>query len=114
MSTKNVIQVFEFEKLYYDEHKPFRRKHWDALCRYLEQENMKGTTAEYFRVLHQGIQFTNYVGVIQAGNLTIEILPKTDAKATIADNTTIRTLPGKDGHSVSEKGKWHKVLLDML
>ncbi len=75
MVSKNVIRVSEFEKLYYDDTKPFKQKHWEALCRYLENVNRtEEKRIEYFRILNRGIQFTNFVGVIQAGNLTIEVL----------------------------------------
>ncbi len=115
MPTKNVIQVSEFEKLYYDDKKPFKKKHWEALCHYLEQQNRKEEKRiEYFRVLHKGIQFTNYAGVIQAGNLTIEILPKTDKGSTIAANETLAELHLTNEPEAKEKAKWHKVLLDML
>ena len=54
--------------MYYDDAMPFKHKHWEALCRYQEQQNKTETTRkEYYRILNKGIQFTNYVGVIQAG-----------------------------------------------
>ncbi|RYE27114.1 MAG: restriction endonuclease, partial [Sphingobacteriales bacterium] len=66
---------------------------------------------EYFRILNKGIQFTNYVGVIQAGNLTIEVLPKMDRGVTTAFNERIDDLT----YAISnEKQKWHDVLLQML
>lgn len=114
MSTKSVIRVSEFEKLYYDPEgvQPFRKKHWDALCIYLENINKKEEKrVEYFRIINKGIQFTNFVGVIQAGNLTIEILPKIDKGSTIAANESIETL---DQQTAKEKSKWQKVLLNML
>lgn len=51
----------------------------------------------YFEAVHKGVKFKNYVGVIQVGNTTIEILPK-------ADKTT----------SEEEKAEWHSILLKML
>ena len=51
---------------------------------------------KYYNLLHKGIQFKNYVGVLQIGNLTIEILPKIDRKAK------------------GDKDIWQGVLLDML
>ena len=112
MHTKNVIQVSEFERLYYDDKKPFKQKHWEALCRYLEQQNkQEEKRVEYFRILKNGIQFTNFVGVIQAGNLTIEILPKINKGYTTAANENVQGL--NEGEK-KEKQQWHNVLLQML
>ncbi|MDX2047593.1 MAG: hypothetical protein SFU87_12460 [Chitinophagaceae bacterium] len=111
MPTRNVIRVSEFEKLYYDDAKLFKQKHWEALCRYQEQQSKKEDVIEYFRILNKGVQFTNYVGVIQAGNLTIEVLPKTDKGSTTAANESFEHL---DKETAIEKQKWHDVLLQML
>jgi 5-methylcytosine-specific restriction enzyme subunit McrC len=112
LAHKNTIRVAEFEKLYYDDTKPFKKKHWEALCRYQEQQNKSSLTrVEYYRILNKGIQFTNYVGVIQAGNLTIEVLPKTDRQRTTAVNLSIDNLEKDDSE---ERQNWHKVLLQML
>jgi len=51
---------------------------------------------KYFTIIHQGIRFGSYVGVIQIGGLTIEILPK-------ADN-----------NENADKNLWQNVLLNML
>jgi 5-methylcytosine-specific restriction enzyme subunit McrC len=112
MVTKNIIRVCEFEKLYYDDAKPFKQKHWEALLRYLESINKKEEKRmEYYRILNRGIQFTNFVGVIQAGNLTIEVLPKIDAGDSTAANESIEKL---DKETSDSKQKWHNVLLQML
>ncbi len=109
MSSKNTIRVSEFEKLYYDEDKPFKQKHWEALCRYLDNQKVQQEKGiDYFRILNKGIQFTHYVGVIQAGNLTIEIVPKTNKKVTTAENESIGL--AKD----ESKQQWHGALLQML
>ena len=93
MQKRNTIRVSEFERLYYDDGKPFKQTHWEALCRYLESVNRKEEKrTEYFRILNKGIQFTNYVGVIQAGNLTIEVLPKVDKGYTTAANANVEAL----------------------
>jgi 5-methylcytosine-specific restriction enzyme subunit McrC len=115
MTAKNIIRVSEFEKLYYDNAKPFKQKHWYALCRYLENVNKKEEKRiEYFRILNKGIQFTNFVGVIQAGNLTIEVLPKVDQETTTAANESIDDLERNDQQTANEKSQWQRVLLDML
>lgn len=84
------LQVFE--------HKPLEivkggleEKHFERLVRYNEIHGCK-----YFDVGHKKIIFKNYVGVIQVGSLTIEILPK-------ADNS-----------SEPSKAKWQKALIHML
>ena len=73
---KQLIQVFEHQKLRigkkYKE-VAFTQSHFDALVRYNEQYDNR-----YFTPIHKGIKFSHYVGVIQVGQLTIEILPKTD------------------------------------
>jgi 5-methylcytosine-specific restriction enzyme subunit McrC len=48
----------------------------------------------YYSLAHNGIRFCEYVGVIQIGNLTIEILPKSDREG--------------------GKSDWRKVLIGML
>jgi 5-methylcytosine-specific restriction enzyme subunit McrC len=101
LNRKNTIQVFEHQKLYFNERGPFKEAHWKALARYAEivQE-------PYYSVLGKGVKFSNFVGVIQAGNLTIEVLPKTDAPLATAQNAEIGNDP--------EKNLWHQVLVDML
>ncbi|WP_295654590.1 hypothetical protein, partial [uncultured Mucilaginibacter sp.] len=56
-----------------------------------------GSTGDvpYFTLLYNGIKFCEYVGVLQVGNLTIEVLPKVDR--------------GSD-----DKNQWKKILIDML
>ena len=91
MNKKNFIQVFEYQKLKYDENQYFNEHHFDTMVRFNEKNQNK-----YFTIIHKGILFNSYVGVIQIGGLTIEILPK-------ADN-----------NSNSDKATWQKVLLNML
>ena len=70
---EQLIQVFEYEKLRYDEHKLFKKSHFERLVRFNEQHDNK-----YFTVIHKGVKFQQYVGVLRVGSLTIEILPKVD------------------------------------
>lgn len=115
MAAKNIIRVAEFEKLYYDDDKLFKQKHWEALCLYQEQQyRSEEKRMEYFRILNKGIQFTNFVGVIQAGNLTIEVLPKTDKGNTTAANLSVQDLERTDKEDSDSKQCWHNVLLQML
>lgn len=85
------IQVFEYEKLIVNDQ--FTEDHLDALALYNE-EHGNG----FFRLGYKSVQFQQYVGVIQVGDITIEILPKI----------------GRAASTEAEKTKWQKVLLDML
>jgi len=90
------IQVFEHQTLFYGrEYKsvPFTKKHFDALAKLNELQDNK-----YFTLLHKGIKFSQYVGVVQIDTLIIEILPK-------ADNSNTKE---------EEKGIWRDVLIEML
>ena len=87
MSSKP-IQIFEFQKLKIGQN-GFNSDHFKALVQFNENNNNK-----YFTPVYQGILFNSYVGVIQIGGLTIEILPK-------ADNSNNKSL-------------WRDVLLHML
>lgn len=91
MKNKNFIQVFEYQKLRYSDSGNFRKHHFDAMVKFNEQHQNK-----YFTIIHQGIRFENYVGVIQIGGLTIEILPKADKNEN------------------ADKKMWQNVLLNML
>jgi 5-methylcytosine-specific restriction enzyme subunit McrC len=89
MLMADLIKVFEYEYLEIDGEK-FQRHHWKALANFNAKNSNK-----YFTLYPDGIKFSQYVGVIQAGNLTIEILPKSDKE-------------DKDSN------KWQKVLLKIL
>jgi 5-methylcytosine-specific restriction enzyme subunit McrC len=54
-----------------------------------------GNGCPYYSLVHNGVKFNEHVGVLQAGNLTIEVLPKTD-------------------RSEENKTYWHTFLIDML
>jgi 5-methylcytosine-specific restriction enzyme subunit McrC len=85
------IRVFEYEKLHLGGQ--FTEVHLDSLAKYNEEHG-----GAYFKLGYKSVQFQQYVGVIQVGDLTIEILPKV----------------GKTASTKEEKAKWQKILLDML
>lgn len=90
---KNILQVYEHSTLYYGRKYndiTFEEKHFNALAKLNQLHNN-----QYFTLIHKGIKFSQYVGVIQIDGLTIEILPKID------------------GGSSSE-ALWQKVLINML
>jgi 5-methylcytosine-specific restriction enzyme subunit McrC len=93
---RRLIRVFEYETLRYPGERngvPFTESDFHALVRFNEQHGNR-----YFTVVHQGVRFSHYVGVLQVGKLTLEILPKADQ------------------HSAGEESKvrWQGVLLEML
>ena len=73
----------------------FEKRHWTQLFKYHDEH----AAHRYYDMRHDGVQFSSYVGVIQAGDLTIEILPKVDDVEDASD-TTLQ--------------KWRDVLLRML
>ena len=72
MKRQKPIHVFEYGKLKVGEH-GFKENHLNALLNYNETHDF-----EYFNGIRNGIQFKQYVGIIQVDGLTIEILPKAD------------------------------------
>lgn len=91
MKKNKPIQIFEHKQLLIGEH-GFTKNHWEALDKYNESNGSR-----FFSLTSKGVKFNQYVGVIQVGNLTIEILPKISQTAEKGD-----------------KEKWQKVLLNML
>ncbi len=72
MQNRDNIHVFEHESLRIGQ-KGFNDKHWNSLIKLNELHENK-----YFNVIHRGIKFNEYVGVIQADGIILEILPKVD------------------------------------
>jgi len=98
--SSQTIQIFEHEKLtiYPDEWKrQITPRQFELLCQYNDNNQNK-----YFTIIRNGVKFNQYVGVIQIGNLTIEILPKADKKGFRDDDKDLKI------HS------WRLVLLKML
>jgi 5-methylcytosine-specific restriction enzyme subunit McrC len=90
MPSKKLITVFEHEKLRLKSSPDFTKAAFEQLVRYY---GTNGTP--YFSLLHEGVRFNQYVGVIQVGNTTIEVLPKPD-----------RARP--------DESRWRNVLINML
>ena len=89
------FQVYEFSWLQFESglkgHQDwFKKTHYEALVDY--HDNRGGD--KYFELVRSGVRFTNYVGVLQVKDITIEILPKTD--------------------KILDADTWHDVLLAML
>lgn len=89
----NTITVFEYSKLKIDE-QGFKEHHYNALVKFNELHGNKYFTPGYRKII-----FKSYVGVIQAGDKVIEILPKADKLSTSEETT---------------KAKWQSALLYML
>lgn len=69
------ISVFEHQSLRVKE-KGLTPTHLEALERFLG--NNDETTFPYYSLIHNGVKFRQFVGVMCINDLTIEILPKTD------------------------------------
>jgi 5-methylcytosine-specific restriction enzyme subunit McrC len=87
----NLLRVFEYERLSVNDQ--FTEDHLEALAMYNDAHG-----GSFFKLNYKGVQFQQYVGVIQVGDLTLEILPKI----------------GKESAPGTNPDKWQKVLLDML
>lgn len=92
----NHFTVFEHQSLW--EHKgeqQLKPKQLKALQVFHEEKKFseKGNTA-FYDLVNKGIRFKEYVGVIQVGDLTIEVLPKAD--------------------KYTDKSEWQKILIGML
>ena len=92
--SQNTIQVFEYQTIRVGDMVNgirFEETAFRALAIYQEKQAVK-----YYSLVYNGVKFSHYVGIIQIGILTIEILPKAD-KVDLAD-----------------KGRWQQVLIEML
>jgi len=90
----NTIIVFEHQSLKIDDLK---------LRNALEIFRSDKKDFPYYSLIHNGIKFNSYVGVIQVGNIIIEILPK-------ADKNDYET----DKKDVEKENKWRDILIEML
>ena len=90
---KNTITVFEHETIRTTNKGECKisKPQLEALQKFNGNEGVP-----YFNLIHNGVKFCEYVGVLQVGQLTIEVLPKID------------------GGGDENKGHWKKILIDML
>jgi 5-methylcytosine-specific restriction enzyme subunit McrC len=89
---KNIV-VFEHEILRFDRgEKKITKDQFEALERY------HGNGVPFYKLVYNGVQFNEHVGVIQVGDTLIEVLPKAD----------------KNPHSETEDKKWRDLLIGML
>lgn len=68
------IAVFEYENLRVN--KDFTESHRLMLERFLGSSDE--VKFPYYTLIHNGVRFRNYVGMLTVGDLTIEVLPKVD------------------------------------
>lgn len=91
--SKENIVVFEHEILRFDRgEKKITKDQFEALERYY------GNGVPFYKLVYNGIQFNEHVGVLQVGNTLIEVLPKAD----------------RNPHSEKEDKKWRDLLIGML
>lgn len=96
-----VIKVFEHERLTVhpdDLGRSITKLQFEKLCQFNDKNDNK-----YFTVIRNGIKFSQYVGVICIGKLTIEILPKAD-----------KSFAQSKSEFETTSKKWQSVLLKML
>lgn len=91
MKKPNIITVFEHESISLNHKNDANKINQDQL-KALQLYNSDNSLPQY-NLIHNGIKFCEFVGVLQVGNLTIEVLPKIDRE---------------------EKDRWRRILIDML
>lgn len=84
-------KVFEHQKLLFDLNNPDEQSLHDALVAY------HGVYTPFFKLIRHGVQFCEYVGVLQVGEILIEVLPKADKK-----------------EKENDKQKWQDLLIKMI
>lgn len=90
---KENIVVFEHEILRFDRgEKKITKDQFEALERYY------CNGVPFYKLVYNGVQFNEHVGVLQVGNTLIEVLPKAD----------------RNPHSDEEDKKWRDLLISML
>lgn len=72
MNKQNHITVFEHEKLFFNLKNEKEKQLHNAF------EVYHGNQTPFFKLIRNGVQFNEHVGIIQIGKTTIEVLPKAD------------------------------------
>lgn len=85
----NHITVFEHEKLFVNQGETYLTE-----GQHQALETYYGNYSPFFTLIRNGVQFCEYVGVLQVGSTTIEVLPKTDRS--------------------DDKAKWQNLLVNMI
>ncbi len=78
MSKTDIITVFEHQALRVDD-KVFTKPHLELLQRFRGDSDEEDFP--YYSLIHNGVKFKHYVGVLNVGGLQIEVLPKVDRSA---------------------------------
>lgn len=87
------ITVFEHQSLKLNQE--FPEGSFDGNCLKALQLHYGEKGVPYYTLINNGVKFNEYVGVIQVGNIIIEVLPKADKNET-------------------DKNKWRDLLIGML
>jgi 5-methylcytosine-specific restriction enzyme subunit McrC len=99
MARNKSIRVFEYDEIKQGHSYDgvlFEERDLHAIQRFNDKNKHR-----YFTLTHKGVKFNSYVGVIQIGRVTIEVLPKADKQI--------------NKYSDSEtKDAWKRILLEML
>lgn len=73
MPHNKIITVFEHQAL-----KVGQLEHFDEKVRMALEKYYGSGDKPYFSLIHNGVKFNQYVGILQVGKTTLEILPKAD------------------------------------
>ena len=82
----SIISVFEHESLYAGDRQPLTRDQLQGLQAFYGSRGVP-----YYKLIHNGVEFNQHVGVIQVGSTVIEVLPKADRYKTDDRADTIRS-----------------------
>ena len=79
MAKNDVITVFEHQSLTTRGDNRFTEDHLELLERF--RGDREDESFPYYSLIHNGVKFKHYVGVLNVGGLQIEVLPKVDRAA---------------------------------